>query len=148
MQNLYADLETLLSGDATLVDEAGKLNKNVLLTRAANLDAAFLGRLLSSDPIRRQFFTDAGGTLVFDKVKSQQFVANKAFLPDSYTAFCNHVGLTAGDRPLSANEEVVLAWPYKDCVLEGGMTRDDARRDEVFWNGSGVSPQPYAPPPA
>jgi len=28
----------------------------------------------------------------------------------------------------------VLAWPYKDCVLEGGQDREDARRNEVFWN--------------
>jgi len=29
---------------------------------------------------------------------------------------------------------VVLAWPYKDCVLEGGQTKEDQKRDEVFWN--------------
>lgn len=28
----------------------------------------------------------------------------------------------------------MLAWPYKDCVLEGGMTKEDAGRDEIFWN--------------
>ncbi|MCK4819460.1 site-specific DNA-methyltransferase, partial [bacterium] len=28
----------------------------------------------------------------------------------------------------------VLSWPYKDCVLEGGMTKDDRKRDEIFWN--------------
>jgi adenine-specific DNA-methyltransferase len=28
----------------------------------------------------------------------------------------------------------VLAWPYKDCVLEGGQTKEDSKRDEVFWN--------------
>ena len=30
--------------------------------------------------------------------------------------------------------EVVLSWPYKDCVLEGGQTKEDAKRNEVFWN--------------
>ena len=29
---------------------------------------------------------------------------------------------------------MVLAWPYKDCVLEGGQTQEDAKRDEIFWN--------------
>lgn len=29
---------------------------------------------------------------------------------------------------------MVLAWPYKDCVLEGGMTKEDRGRNEVFWN--------------
>lgn len=29
---------------------------------------------------------------------------------------------------------MVLAWPYKDCVLEGGMTKEDRGRNELFWN--------------
>jgi len=135
LQNLYADLETLLKEDASLVDEHGKLNKNVLITRAANLDEGLLARLISSDTIRAQFFTQVGDTLVFDKAKFQEFIANKAFLPDSYTAFRNKIGLTdRSGRFLSASEDVVLAWPYKDCVLEGGMTKEDVKRDEVFWN--------------
>lgn len=135
MQNLYDNLEALLRDDAALIDENGKLNKNVLVTRAANLDVDFLNRLLSSNPIKEHFFTEVGEALVFDKVKFQEFIANKAFLPDSYTAFRNKVGLTdRSGRLLSANDDVVLAWPYKDCVLEGGMTKEDVKRDEVFWN--------------
>lgn len=135
MQNLYADLETLLADDPALLDEHGKLNKNVLITRAANLDEGFLARLMSSDAIKRQFFTAVGDTLVFDKARFQEFIANKAFLPDSYTSFRNKIGLTdRSGRFLSATEDVVLAWPYKDCVLEGGMTKEDIKRDEVFWN--------------
>jgi adenine-specific DNA-methyltransferase len=135
LQNLYQDLETLLSEDADLVDEHGKLNKNVLITRAANLDDGLLARLISSEAIKRQFFTTVGDTLVFDKAKFQEFIANKAFLPDSYTAFRNKIGLTdRSGRFLSASEDVVLAWPYKDCVLEGGMTKEDVKRDEIFWN--------------
>ncbi len=135
MQNLYADLETLLADDPALLDEHGKLNKNVLITRAANLDEGFLARLMSSDAIKRQFFTAVGDTLIFDKARFQEFIANKAFLPDSYTAFRNKIGLTdRSGRFLSASEDVVLAWPYKDCVLEGGMTKEDVKRDEVFWN--------------
>ncbi|MEA3308809.1 MAG: site-specific DNA-methyltransferase, partial [Chloroflexota bacterium] len=74
--------------------------------------------------------------VVFDKEKFLQFVSNKAFLPDSYTAFSNKIGLTDdnGRTHLSRHRDVVLAWPYKDCVLEGGQTKDDAKRDEVFWN--------------
>jgi adenine-specific DNA-methyltransferase len=29
---------------------------------------------------------------------------------------------------------VVLAWPYKDCVLEGGQTKEEASRSEIFYN--------------
>jgi adenine-specific DNA-methyltransferase len=35
---------------------------------------------------------------------------------------------------ISQSNEVVLSFPYKDCVLEGGQTKDDQKRDEVFFN--------------
>lgn len=60
---------------------------------------------------------------------------NKRFLPDSYTSFKNKIGLTTEDGDfISDSREVVLSWPYKDCVLEGGQTKEDAKRNEVFWN--------------
>jgi adenine-specific DNA-methyltransferase len=91
--------------------------------------------LLASETIRAHFFADVDGILVFDKVKFAEFVSNKAFLPDSYTAFRNRIGLTDGaGHYLKDSTDVVLAWPYKDCVLEGGMTKEDVKRDEVFWN--------------
>ncbi|HCU05524.1 MAG TPA: type III restriction endonuclease subunit M [Coxiellaceae bacterium] len=74
------------------------------------------------------------GVWVFDKIKFQQFVSNKQFLPDSYTAYKNKIGLTANNQYLTDSKEVVLAWPYKDCLLEGGQTKEDAKREEVFWN--------------
>ena len=27
-----------------------------------------------------------------------------------------------------------MSWPYKDCVLQGGQTKEDQKRDEIFWN--------------
>ena len=27
-----------------------------------------------------------------------------------------------------------MIWPYKDCVLEGGQTKEDQKRDEIFYN--------------
>ncbi|PIP13719.1 MAG: DNA methylase, partial [bacterium (Candidatus Stahlbacteria) CG23_combo_of_CG06-09_8_20_14_all_40_9] len=63
--------------------------------------------------------------------------SNKQFLPDSYTAFKNKVGLMDEKGRYFQeidSKETVLVWPYKDCVLEGGMTKEDQKRDEIFWN--------------
>jgi adenine-specific DNA-methyltransferase len=35
---------------------------------------------------------------------------------------------------ISESNDVVLSFPYKDCVLEGGQTKDDQKRDEIFYN--------------
>ena len=28
---------------------------------------------------------------------------------------------------------MLYAWPYKDCILEGGQSYDDEDRQEIFW---------------
>lgn len=133
MQNLLQDLLKLLEQDDRLVVE-GQLLKNKIVELALGLDSGLIRLLLSHEVIRRHFFAELDGVFVFDKIKFQQFVNNKEFLPDSYTAFKNKIGLTADGHYLTDSKEVVLAWPYKDCVLEGGQTKEDAKRDEVFWN--------------
>lgn len=56
-------------------------------------------------------------------------------MPDSYTRYKNKIGLTdgAGDF-ISSSDEVVLSFPYKDCVLEGGQSKEDQKREEIFYN--------------
>lgn len=133
MQNLLNDLTILLEQDSRLVAE-GKLLKNKIVELALALDPSLIKLLLKHDAIRKHFFVEVEDVLVFDKIKFQRFVSNKQFLPDSYTAFKNKIGLTVNSEYLTESKEVVLAWPYKDCVLEGGQVKDDAKRNEVFWN--------------
>ena len=133
MQNLLNDLTLLLEHEDRLVAE-GKLLKNKVVELALALDSSLIKLLLKHDAIRRHFFVEVEGVLVFDKIKFQRFVSNKQFLPDSYTAYKNKIGLTAEGEYLTESKEVVLAWPYKDCVLEGGQDKEDAKRNEVFWN--------------
>jgi adenine-specific DNA-methyltransferase len=133
MQNLHEDLVALLATDDRLVAD-GHVMKNKVVELALRLDAGLLRLVRSHDRLRQHFFVDVDGVAIFDKVKFQQFVSNKAFLPDSYTAFKNKIGLMDGDQYLVERQDVVLAWPYKDCVLEGGQDREDAQRQEVFWN--------------
>jgi len=133
MQNLLSDLTELLQTDQAFISD-GAILKNVVVEAALNMEPRLLELLMQSETIKAHFFTPVAGTLVFDKVKFQDFVSNKAFLPDSYTAFKNRIGLTDGNDYLSQSRDAVLTWPYKDCVLEGGMTKEDKGRHEVFWN--------------
>lgn len=60
---------------------------------------------------------------------------SKEFLPDSFTMYKNKIGLVdASNNLISQKHDVSLVWPYKDCVLEGGQTKEDQKRDEVFYN--------------
>jgi len=133
MQNLLKELTDALAQDPRLIAD-GKLLKNKVVEMALALDPGLLKQLLGNEAIKKHFFVEVEAVLVFDKIKFQRFVSNKQFLPDSYTEFKNKVGLTVNREYLTESREVVLAWPYKDCVLEGGQDKDDAKRDEVFWN--------------
>jgi hypothetical protein len=55
-------------------------------------------------------------------------------LPDSYTKYTNKIGLTNGGDFISKSNDVVLDFPYKDCVLEGGQDKEDQKRKEIFYN--------------
>ena len=133
MQNLLEELKTTLQSDERLVID-GKLVKNKIVELALAMDADLIGLLLKNVLLKKHFFADVGGTYVFDKVAFQSFVSNKQFLPDSYTAFKNKIGLTSDNEYLSESKEVVLSWPYKDCVLQGGQTKEEQKRKEIFWN--------------
>ncbi len=134
MQNLLRDLTELLQAEQAFISD-GAILKNAVVEAALKMDPVLLELLMQSENIKANFFSEIAGMLIFDKVKFQEFVSNKAFLPDSYTAFKNRIGLTDGHGDyLSQSRDVVLAWPYKDCVLEGGMTKEDRGRNEVFWN--------------
>ena len=55
-------------------------------------------------------------------------------MPDSYTKYTNKIGLTSNGKFVNQNNDVVIDFPFKDCVLEGGQTKEDQKRDEIFFN--------------
>lgn len=129
------ELEQVLSKNPKfLVD--GVLNKNRLAELARQYSPDLLNQLMSNEKMTNHFFSKLqNGVLVFKKDIFLQFLNNKEFLPDSFTAYKTKIGLGMPDRNyLSETKEVVLNFPYKDCVLEGGQTKDDVKRQEVFFN--------------
>jgi len=137
MQNLMNDLTKLFQKDERIFAD-GKLLKNKLTELALKLDQPLIELLLSDDKAKEHFFIEKSVkkdvVLVFDKDKFIAFVNNKEFLPDSFTSFKNKIGLMTNGDYLKEKDDVVLAWAYKDCVLEGGQDKEDQKRDEIFYN--------------
>src|SRR2546423_156681 len=131
MQNILETLTQLLKRDERLLAD-GNLAKNKIIELALQLDAGILKLLKSSPELRKIFFVEVENILVFDKIKFQNFISNKQFLPNSFTQYKNKIGLVADQQYLANSNEVVLAWPYKNCILEGGQTQEDAKRHEIF----------------
>ena len=137
-EGFYFELLDLLKQDPEnrFYSENGKdLLRNKLYECAMKMDKDLIKLLLSNDRIKEQFFTDIDGLLVFDKTAFGWAINNKAFLQDSYTRFKNTIGLIdSREQFISSKNDVVLSFPYKDCVLEGGQTKEDQKREEIYYN--------------
>ena len=129
------ELENLLLHNEEFLVE-GILNKNKLSELARKYDVKLLNVLMKEEKIKNHFFSKLEeGVLVFKKDVFLQFLNNKEFLPDSFTAYKTKIGLGSSDGSLlSENHDIVLNFPYKDCILEGGQTKEDTKRDEIFFN--------------
>lgn len=125
---------SLLKTKEKYVSNDDELLKAKVYTDIMNMDKELIELLISDDEIKESFFVDINGTLVFDKQKFAWTIEAKEFLPDSYTAYTNKIGLTSNGKFLSNKNDVVLDFPYKDCVLEGGQDKDDQKRKEIFYN--------------
>ncbi len=137
-EGFYLELLDLLKQDPEnrFYSENGKdLLRNKLYECTMKMDKDLIKLLLSNERIKNKFFTDVDGLLVFDKTAFGWAINNKAFLNDSYTRFKNTIGLIdSNEQFISSKNDVVLSFPYKDCVLEGGQTKEDQKRDEIYYN--------------
>jgi len=128
-------LTELLKKDLRFVDkESGELIKNEIINKALKIDKELITALLSEKEVKEKFFTEIKGHWVFETNKFIEFIQDKNFLSNSYTKFKNKIGLNIDGKFLNERKEVSLVWPFKDCVLEGGMTKEDQKRNEVFFN--------------
>jgi adenine-specific DNA-methyltransferase len=134
MNEIQAAVMSVLKSDPRLVNSEGTLLKNATQVLIRNLDSTLIEALLDNPLVRSTFFVSAGKATVLNQQKLIEFISNKNFLPDSFTIFKNKVGLRSNTDFLTQSSEVVLSWPFKDCVLEAGMTKEDGKRSEVFYN--------------
>lgn len=129
------ELENILMENSAFVVD-GVLNKNKLTELANKYDSVLLKILMKNSLIKSHFFTEIEpGVLAFKLETFLQFVNNKEFLPNSFTSYKSRIGLSTPDKKyISDNNDVVLNFPYKDCILEGGQDKEDVKRKELFFN--------------
>ena len=133
-KNIFEIVEEVLKTNSKYISDDGKLLKAMVYSDVMTMDKELLCLLLSNAKIKERFFKDVNGTLIFDKQGFAWFIESKEFLPDSYTRYTNKIGLTNGGDFISKSNDVVLDFPYKDCVLEGGQDKEDQKRKEIFYN--------------
>jgi len=133
-KNFSEKLIEILKTDSRFVDDEGELVKAAVIDRAWKIDRELVKLLLGKPEIKKKFFDEIEGHWIFNINTFIEYMSDKNFLANSYTRFCNKIGLTIDGKFLRERGEVSLVWPYKDCVLEGGQTKEEEKRKEIFFN--------------
>ena len=135
MANFFETVINVLKADERFFTAEGELLRNAVYEAAMKMDTKLLKILFENAETKARFFTDVDGIAVFDKVGFGWVINNREFLPDSYTRYKNKIGLIDGKGDFfSTSNDIELVFPYKDCVLEGGQTKEDQKKDEIFFN--------------
>jgi adenine-specific DNA-methyltransferase len=142
---------TLLLKDDRLKDEQGELKGNLVKEFVNTLDENLITILLEDEKTRAQFFLKIKDAYVF-KTNEFKFFLDENSIDNSYTQYSNQIGLASGGKFLKNNTDVVLDFPFKDCILEGGQSTEDgldnyfeddgigdyiekqSKRKEIFFN--------------
>ena len=133
-QNFNEKLTALLKTHPDFLDDTGELIPAAVRDHAWQLNHDLIKLLLTDDAIKATFFDEIEGHWVFNHNTFINYITDKNFLANSYTRFRNKVGLNIEGKFLRERGEISLVWPYKDCVLEGGQTKEEEKRKEIFFN--------------
>ena len=133
-QNFNEKLIVILKTHPDFTDESGELLPAAVKDHAWQLNHNLIKLLLSDPEIKTTFFDEIDGHWVFNHNTFIDYINTKNFLANSYTQFRNKIGLNIDGKFLRERGEVSLVWPYKDCILEGGQTKEEEKRKEIFFN--------------
>ena len=122
---LKSKVEKLLSEIPDFTDENKNLKINVIKDYADNGNVKLLEPLLKNPQTKKAFFTPVLDSFVFNTAKFKEFLEYSSAC-NSYSKYLGKkIGLYMGDSSLLDRNEVVLNFPFKDCVLEGGQRKED-----------------------
>ena len=103
-----------------------ELNQILLIDLAQHYDPQILTLLFEDEKCKEKFFVQVGENYIF-KSNDFQFFLEEHKVDNSYTQCKNRIGLTDGRRFLKDTQDVVLNFPFKDCILEGGQSTEEGQ---------------------
>lgn len=111
-----------------------ELVKNRVVEDIRSYDEEVIESLLSNELIRKTYAIQLESGVVFKIEDFIDMLNYKNYLDNSYTKYANEIGLTSDRRFLKYNTDIVLDFPHKDGVLEGGMSKEISNKEEVFYH--------------
>ncbi len=133
MTNLQQEIKNVLENLPSYW-ENGVLLKNRIIEDVRNYQPELLAALLKNETIQKAYSLEVNGLHIFKVEDFVSMMRYKNYLESSYTKYSNEVGLTSAGKYLKYTSDVVLDFPHKDGILEGGMTQEDRGKEEVYYH--------------
>ena len=143
---LTARIKKVLRTDDRVWDTAGtetELNYTRLFHLLQEIDPDIIDLLFQDSVIQEKFFVKTKNAVVF-KHNDFRFFMEENKIDNSYTIYKNRIGLTDGKKFLQDSTDIVLDFPYKDCVLEGGQSTEEGT--DIYFVAADDGNYPKAPP--
>lgn len=122
---VYFDLMEEFKKHEEFKDVNGDLLKSTIISKIKKLDEKTMSIILSFPEIKNKFTKNLNGITLLDQQSLISFFQSREFVNNSFTEYTNKIGLTNGLKFLDNSDEVVLDFPYKDCVLLGNQSREE-----------------------
>lgn len=114
--------------------EGETLLKNKAIEDMREYEPNLLAALLENETIKETYSVEINDNYIFKNEEFISMLRYKNYLENNYTKYSNQIGLTSEDKYLNYSSDIVLDFPHKDGVLEGGMTKEDLGKEEIFYH--------------
>ena len=133
---LFVELKKALVsfGDKYFIGD--ELNRSQISDDLRAYNEDLLSKLFEIDFIKKNYLKNVAGQYLFQIDQLEEAILYDDYWDTSYTKYENRVGLTSNGKFIKDNQDVVLDFPFKDCVLTASMTKEDSKNgyDDAFLN--------------
>ncbi len=114
--------------------EEDTLLKNRLIEDIRLYKEEIIVALLSNELIKDTYSLKLASNVVFKVEDFISLLRFKNYWDNSYTKYTNEIGLTSENKYLKYNTDVILDFPHKDSILEGGMSEEEKEKKEIYYH--------------
>ncbi|CVD85304.1 site-specific DNA-methyltransferase [Serratia marcescens] len=111
-----------------------ELHRSMVSEAISQKQPDLIKALVANEKVRSVYGTDIDGIFIFDFDRLCSLLKYKEYWANSFTKYRNKVGLASEGKYLDYSSDVVMSFPFKDCVLEGGMTKEEQGKNEIYYN--------------
>lgn len=140
MSTNYQKIKTYISSiekyqiksiDLNANNEIISINYKILHEDINDINKDLISALIKDSLCKELFFDKIEDIYVFNQNSFIEVMFNtKEYMEGSYTKYSSDIGLFLKDE-----DKIQLNFPYKDCVLVGGMDKEDDKVNlEIFYN--------------